>query len=95
MIAALVVLLLIGFFLLFIVVVSSTGKQRKKALAGKDDRLAELFAGEPDTISYSATLVNLPAEVVIEEAHRRGYRVIADSQTQYGPRNLTFARDPR
>jgi hypothetical protein len=88
----LIVMMLIGFFVLYLVVSAATGGQRKEALANQDEVLADMFDGEPETVSYTATLVNLPADIVIAEAHRRGYEIIADSQTTHGPRRLMFAR---
>lgn len=87
-----IVVLLILFAVMYAVVSGSTGSQRKKAVENQDELLEELFAGDPETVSYTATLVNLPADAVIAEAHRRGYQVIADSQTTYGPRRLVFGR---
>ena len=92
MIAALLVFLIV-FAMLYAVVAVFSDKRQNKALARKDELLAEMFQGEPETVSFTATMADLPANIVIEDAHRRGYRVIADSKTQHGPRELTFAKD--
>lgn len=88
-----IVVLLIGFAMLYAVVSVFSDKRQDKALARKDELLAEMFRGQPATVSFTATMADLPANVVIEDAHRRGYRIVADSKSQYGPRQLTFAKD--
>ena len=91
MLAALVVFLIV-FAMLYAIVAVFSDKRQNKALDRKDELLEEMFEGDPATVSFTATMADLPADVVIEDAHRRGYRIIADSKSQYGPRELTFAK---
>lgn len=79
----------IGFLLLFVIVMGGTKTQREEAMETKDAQLDALFDGRPQ-VMFSVTMVSLPADEVLAGAHERGYRLISDQKSTYGPRELVF-----
>lgn len=89
-------LLFIGFVLFgmaFTVMLVASFFGSSRTMKRKDELLGEMFSGDPPTVSWRETISGLPADVVIAEAHQRGYAVIADSgHGKNRSREVTFGR---
>lgn len=68
---------------------SSVNKQQD-AIKNQESLLAEFFDGQHTRV-YSTVGTHLPPERVIENAHRFGYRLISQSESDYN-RTFVFER---
>lgn len=75
----LIVLALVLAGWLLIAVVFGTSRSQKAAIANKDALLADVFDGR-DQVMFEGKLVGLPADVVMENAGRYGYRCVSVSE---------------
>jgi hypothetical protein len=85
-------LLAVAFVVMLLLVIEGGKGSRTKALANRDQILAGMFGGDPVTVTFREWNGSLPAEVVIDEAHRRGYRVLTETSPTRNSRELTFGR---
>ncbi|WP_336647521.1 hypothetical protein [Microbacterium sp. MMO-10] len=80
---------LFGFFGFWIL--GSTSRRQRNAELNAEQILDDAFDGSPD-VTFTINMTTVKYETVILGAKQRGYRLVHQADTQYGPRTLIFEK---